>query len=118
MMNGAEKRKFKRMPVTLDLSCRIVGSTKERLHTGHTVNVSPGGLYFQTEANVFEPGSVVKIDLSIPPTAGLLESGGRISGLARVLRACNLGDSPKDTDLEAGGFGVALEFCQTLKLRT
>lgn len=117
-MNGAEKRKFKRIPVTLDLSCRIVGSREERLHTGHTVNVSPGGLYFQTEADVFKPGSVVKIDLSIPPTVGLLESGGRISGLARVLRACNPCDSPKDADLQASDFGVALEFCQTLKLRT
>ncbi|UCF43377.1 MAG: PilZ domain-containing protein [Planctomycetota bacterium] len=117
-MNGAEKRKFKRIPLTLDLSCRIVGSVGEPLHTGRTVNVSPCGLYFRTEAGIFEPGNLVKIDLSMPPTVGLLESGGRISGLARVLRTRSVPDSSLGFDLHAGGFGVALEFCQPLKLCT
>jgi len=117
-VNGAEKRRFKRIPLTLNLACRIVGSAGEPLHTGRTVNVSPGGLYFQTEAGIFEPGNLVKINLSIPPMIGLLESGGRISGLARVLRTRSVPDSSLGIDLCAGAFGVALEFCQPLKLCT
>lgn len=56
MMNGSKGRNFKRIPVTPDLSCCIVDSIEKRRHTSHTANVSPGGLYFQTEADVFEPG--------------------------------------------------------------
>ncbi len=74
-MNSAEKRKFRRILLTLDLLSRMAGASGGPLHTGRTVNVSPGGLYFQTEADAFEPGNLVKIDLSIPPTVGLLESG-------------------------------------------
>lgn len=116
-MNGVEKRRFKRIPLTLDMSCRIVGSAADLLYTGRTVNVGPGGLYFQTEAGIFEPGNLLKIDLSIPPTVGLLESGGKISGLAKVLRTCSVTNSFACVDLRAVGFGVALEFCQPLKLR-
>ena len=46
----------------------------------------PGGVYFETSSKIFEPGNFVKIDMSIPPTDGLLEFGGRVSGFAKVLR--------------------------------
>ncbi|UCE99858.1 MAG: PilZ domain-containing protein, partial [Planctomycetota bacterium] len=80
-MNRPEKRKYKRVPITLDLSCRKVDSPDEKLYLGHTVNVSPGGLYFETTVDTFEQGNLLKVELSIPPAAGLLEFGGRISGL-------------------------------------
>lgn len=110
-MDGPEKRKFKRLPITLDLSCRKIGSETELLHKGYTVNVSPGGLYFETVDDVFTPGNLLKVELSIPPTAGLLEFGGRISGFGRVLRV-------GDTKLHSGKYGIALEFCRPLKLCT
>jgi hypothetical protein len=93
MMKRSEKRKFELLPVTLDLSCRKVSSTAEKSHAGCTVNVSPGGLYFETTNDVFKPGNLLKVELSIPPTTGLLEFGGRISGFGRVLRTCNIFDS-------------------------
>lgn len=107
-MDSSEKRKFKRLPITLDLSCRKVGSETEQLHKGCTVNVSPGGLYFETADDAFRPGNLLKVELSIPPTAGLLEFGGRISGFGRVLRT---GAKP-----QSDKYGVALEFCRSPKL--
>jgi len=117
-MNGPERRKYKRLSTKLDLSCRKVGSIQEEFHTGRTVNVSPGGLYFETVATTFKPGNLLpgnllRVELSIPPTMGLLEVGGRISGFARVLRTCNIDDS-----LLSAKYGVALEFCQSPKLST
>jgi hypothetical protein len=56
--------------------------------------------------------------LSIPPTAGLLESGGRISARARVLRANSICDSHTDSNLSPDRYGVALQFCQPPKLCT
>ena len=115
-MGSSEKRKYKRVAIKLDLSCRKVGLTAKKFHTGCTVNVSPGGLYFETAADVFKPGNLLKVELSIPPTAGLLEFGGSISGLGKVLRIHTISGSRTDTDLPSVRSGVALEFCQSPKL--
>jgi len=115
MVNNCEKRKYKRLAVKLNLSCRKADSPAENFYTGRTVNVSPGGLYFETTVDAFKPGNLVKVELSIPPTAGLLESGGRIRGLAKVLRTYNERATNK---LFSGKYGVALEFNQSPKLCT
>lgn len=116
-MDTIEKRKYKRLPIKLDLSCRKVDSPGEKSHTGSTTNVSPGGLHFETEAEVFKPGDTLLVDLSIPPTTGLLESGGSISGLGKILRTHTVRSSRTESEEPSLRSGVALEFCQPLKLR-
>ncbi len=116
MMDRAEKRKYKRLGAKFDISCREVGSAAERAHTGCTVNVGPGGLYFETESAAFKPGSLVEVELSIPPRRGLLEFGGKISGFARVLRADNIFESAGGTNLSSEIFGIAVQFCRPPKL--
>jgi hypothetical protein len=115
MMTGFEKRKHRRLAVELDLSCRKITPPAEQTYTGRTYNVSPGGLYFETTTEAFKPGNMLQVELSIPPTAGLLEFGGRISGFAKVLRTNN---TRTDTNLAADRYGVALEFCRSPKLCT
>lgn len=115
-MERTEKRKYKRLGAKFDISCRKVGSTAERFYTGHTVNVSCGGLYFETTAGTFKRDNLLKIELSIPPTSGLLEFGGKIAGFAKVLRTDSICDSPAGTDLSSGRYGVALQFCRPPKL--
>jgi hypothetical protein len=115
-MDRDERRKYKRLGAKFDLSYREVGSATDRTHSGCTVNVSTGGLYFETEDKAFKPGSLLEVELSIPPERGLLEFGGRISGFARVLRTDNIYDSARGTDLTFGKYGVALQFCQSPKL--
>ena len=116
MMDRAEKRKYKRLGAKFDISCREVGSAAERAYIGCTVNVSPGGLYFETESATFKPGSLVEVELSIPPRRGLLEFGGRISGFARVLRTDNSYESAEGKNLSSEIFGVAVQFCRSPKL--
>jgi hypothetical protein len=106
MMDRPEKRRHMRLGAKYDISCRIVGSTENKPYEGHTVNVSPGGLYFQTETETFMSGNLLTVELSIPPTSGLLEFGGKIAGFAKVLR----------TDSASGRYGVALQFCRPPKL--
>jgi len=110
-MGRAERRKYGRLPMKLALSCSKVGPSKGTLHKGCTVNVSPGGLYFQTAAATFEPGSLVRVELSIPPTTGVLELGGTMSGFAKVLRTHNIRDSRTNANLSSDRCGVAVEFC-------
>lgn len=116
-MDTTEKRKYKRLPIKLDLSCRKVDSAGKESHTGSTINVSPGGLYFETSVNVFKPGHLLSVELSIPPTMGLLESGGSISGLGKVLRTHTIRNLQKGSEKPTLRCGVALKFCQPLKLR-
>lgn len=115
-MSGSDKRKYKRLTIKLDLSYRKADSNAKKSHAGCTMNVSPGGLYFETAADVFKLGSLLKVELSIPPTSGLLEFGGSISGLGKVLRTHTNSGSRTDTELPSVRSGVALEFCQPLKL--
>jgi hypothetical protein len=105
-MDRLEKRRHKRLGAKYNLSCRKVGSTANITYDGHTVNVSTGGLYFETIRSAFERGDLLHVELSIPPTSGLLEFGGKIAGFAKVLR----------TDSASGRHGVALEFCRPPKL--
>ncbi|MHC4204348.1 MAG: PilZ domain-containing protein [Planctomycetota bacterium] len=105
-MDRSEKRRHKRLGANYNLSCRKVGSTGNISYDGRTLNVSTGGLYFETEADIFEQGNLLKVELSIPPTSGLLEFGGKIAGFAKVLR----------TDSASGRYGVALQFCHPPKL--
>jgi hypothetical protein len=116
LMSRSDKRKYKRLTIKLDLSYRKVDSTAKKSYDGCTVNVSPGGLYFETAADVFKLGSLLKVELSIPPKSGLLEFGGSISGLGKVLRANTISGSRTHTELPSVRSGVALEFCQPLKL--
>lgn len=114
-MSGFEKRKYKRLPIRLALSCCKIGSSAENVYTGYTLNVCPGGVYFETAADALKPGNLVEVELAIPPTAGLLELGGRISGLAKVLRT---NEVCADSAQSCGNYGVALQFCQSPKLCT
>jgi len=114
-MNNSERRRFKRMGEECGITCIEVNS-KAKQYIGRTMNVSLGGLYFQTDADTFKPdslskGSLFKVELSIPPTKGLIEFGGKISGFAKLLRTSNLHET-----MPAAKYGVALEFCQTPKL--
>jgi hypothetical protein len=117
LMGRSGKRKYERLPLRLDLSCRKVSSTEEGLHSGRTVNVSVGGLYFKTARCCFNPGDVLTVELSVPPTTGMLESGGRICTVARVLRTDSTLGSDSGMDTESRNCGVALEFCQSPKFR-
>ncbi len=115
-MDRPERRRDRRQGARFDVSFYKVGSTTNKPYDGHTVNVGRGGLYIETTARTIEQGDMLRVELSIPPTPGLLEFGGKIAAFAKVLRADHIGG-----DIVAGGstcnkYGVALQFCQRPKV--
>lgn len=110
----AEKRRHKRQPMKLDVLCCKVGQPTQKLYKGCTVNVSTGGLLFEsyTGPDVFQQGDLLKLDLSVPPTSGLLEFGGRISSFARVVRTSRLPDHVAQPACSANKSSVAVQFCR------
>ncbi|TFG50497.1 MAG: PilZ domain-containing protein [Candidatus Brocadiia bacterium] len=111
LVNMEEKRKYKRSETSLEISCSKAGMQAEESYQGHTINVSPGGLFFEASQDVFDAGCMIRIKMLIPPTSGLLESGGKISASGRVLRALRIQSISGDDK-----YGVAVEFCRPPKL--
>jgi len=117
-MAVSEKRKHRRLPLRLELLCRKANATGAKFCKGRTVNISASGLYFETAACTFKSDNLLAIRLSIPPTAGLLESGGELSAFAKVLRTHRIRDITSGTKPSSAGFVVAAQFCHRPKLRT
>jgi hypothetical protein len=81
-----EKRKHGRLPLKLDLLCQRVGIGRNDIYTGKTINVSTGGVLFHVAECNLDCDDLLNVELTVPPTEGLLELGGRVSTFARVLR--------------------------------
>jgi hypothetical protein len=111
---GVERRRHKRLLARYDLLCHEVNSKTSQSCLGQTINVGPGGLYFETTSE-FGLGNLLQVELSIPPTSGELEFGGRISGLGKVMRICRINDSSDDNTSDNEQYGVVLEFSRPLK---
>ena len=115
-MDGSERRKYRRLGAKFDISCVQIGSLAEQFQSGLTVDVSQGGLFFETKTDKYKPEDLLKVHLSIPPTPGLLDIGGKFTGFVKVLRMDKIVDSEKVENLSFSRYGVAVEFCKPLRL--
>ena len=107
-----ERRRHKRFSLKLSIFCQKVGLSDGRLYSGRTVNVSPGGLLVEMKSGELSDGELLSVEMSVPPTEGLLEFGGSFSSYARVVRAC----TDDDTNFVSDNM-IALEFCDSPKIR-
>jgi hypothetical protein len=73
-------------------------------------------MYFETSSGEYKPGHLLKIDLVIPPKVGVLEFGGTISVLARILRTQSISNPVADKDIYADKYGVGVEFYRRPRL--
>lgn len=118
MKEEGEKRDHKRLPLKLEVVCRKVGTPSVMAYTGNSVNVSPGGMLLEVQGRGLGAGDLISIEMSVPPTEGLLEYGGRFTSYARVLRI-NDTANPQGPNRKRGSFAqkIALEFCESPKLK-
>lgn len=107
-----DRRIHKRFPLKLSIFCQKVGHSG-KLIPGKTVNVSPGGMLVEMKSGELKSGELLCVEMSVPPTEGLLDLGGSFSGYARVVRS-----EDHHTTKEFPEKVVALEFCDSPKLRT
>ena len=115
MKTSKERRRHQRLPLRLSVLCHKVGLSEGRVYTGNTINVSPGGMLMEINTRGLNEGELVSIEMSVPPTKGLLEYGGRFSSYARITRVS--GNHPAGTLRHAVAIQtVALEFCASPKL--
>jgi hypothetical protein len=108
-----DRRRHKRFPLKLSILCQKVGLSGGELITGKTVDVSPGGMLVKVNGGDVTEGELLSIEMSVPPTEGLLDFGGSLSNHARVVRSGNH-RPPEESDQKT----IALEFCDSPQLRT
>lgn len=106
-----DRRRHKRISLKLSVCCQKVGLSDGRLYSGRTINVSPGGMLLEMKSSGFRDGELLSVEMTVPPTEGLLEFGGSFSSYARVVRS---GKQPLPIDPDNA---VALEFCDSPKFR-
>ena len=118
MLMGMDKdrRGYERLPLSINVICQKVGQSPGHVYAANTLNVSSGGMLMEINSRTLRPGQLLSVEMSMPPTEGLLEFGGRFSTYARVLRVqehtCkNSNENVSRTQQ------IALEFCQSPRLR-
>ncbi|RKY11443.1 MAG: hypothetical protein DRP65_04265 [Planctomycetota bacterium] len=116
MNEDKDRRRHRRLGLRLTVLCQKVGRFGGTVYAGNTINVGPGGLLAEFGDCRLEDGELVSIDMTVPPTEGLLDCGGRLSGYARIVRV----DRPHSlatTQSDSMTRAVALEFCESPKLQ-
>lgn len=110
-----DRRRHGRFPLKLSIFCQRVGQPGGKLFTGRTIDVSPGGILVEMKGHELQDGELVSVEMTVPPTEGLLEFGGSFSSYARVVRV----HPEKDIAIAETPFSkvIALEFCDSPKLR-
>ncbi len=114
--HSSDRRKHKRLELRLAVTCRPVEQKHQNVYSGNTINVSTGGFLVELYGKEFKNGQLLSIEMSVPPTQGLLEYGGRFTGYARVIRtetprSVRAAKAPSDIQT------VAMEFCESPKLK-
>ncbi len=111
-----DRRGHKRIPLKLSIFCQRVGQFGGKLFTGRTINVSPGGMLVEMKNDGLQDGELLSVEMSVPPTGGMLEFGGSFSNYARVVRM-EMEDKDKESGQSFAAKCVAMEFCDSPKLR-
>jgi len=114
MDTETNRRTHQRLPLRLSVICQKVGYAPDGIYSGNTVNVSGGGMLLEVNSRDLYEGELLSVEMPVPPTEGLLEFGGRFASYARIVRVDSasggeVGCRPVRT--------IALEFCQSPKLR-
>jgi hypothetical protein len=113
LMDVLERRKDRRLDLKVEVLCTEARGGKRRLCSGRAINISSGGLYFETEEGGFERGSMMDVSIEVPAQAGVLEFGGRIRTMGSVVRTEVLPKSCAGVGASRL-YGVALQFCSTV----
>jgi hypothetical protein len=117
MEEEGEKRNHARFPLRLSVLCHRVGTPGGSVYMGSTVNVSPGGMLMEVSAQDLTSGDLVSVEMSIPPTEGLLEYGGRFTTYAKILRVEKIiPQFRRLKEYKSNTRSIALEFCESPKL--
>ena len=113
-----DRRRYRRLPIQLPLICRAPECPERIVIRAKTINVSTGGLYFETLSEEVAPGQHIELELTVPPGDGHFPYQGRVTAEAKVIRVDQV--QPKQKPAEGLATlprkGVAASFSAGLRL--
>jgi len=120
--NGSEfkeKRAHRRLYIRLPLEYRKRDVGRSNAFRTMTINVSTGGVYFETTDEGIQVGDILDFELGIPPGDSRFPLPGRIANKGKVMRTVAI----QAQDLKNGApsysrFGVAAQFQEEFKIKS
>ena len=111
-----ENRSHRRLDIRLPLEYHKEGVGRCNVFRTVTINVSTGGVYFETAADDIQVGDCLSLQLAVPADDGRFPPNGKISTVAKVVRTKAINDPATKKGLPFTRYGVAAQFEQGLKL--
>ncbi len=111
-----EKRTHRRLELRLPLDFyRTEAGRCAALHST-TVNVSTGGVYFETTAEDLKPGDELALEFGVPSTESHFPPEGKIATTSKVVRISEIRKKRTAGGVDFTCFGIAAQFQKPLKL--
>ena len=112
----AEKRVHRRLDVRMPLEYSPANQPHANVSSNVTINVSTGGLYFETADSHLQLGDELNINLAVPPGDTRFPPHAKISSTGRVVRVNEIKNLPNHDKVAFARFGIAAQFQKPLKL--
>lgn len=110
-----EKRAHRRLEISLPLAYRRTDSPRASSSHTYTINVSTGGLYFETTDEELRMGDKLVLELNVPEGDERFPPHSRIKTTGRVVRS-GVAEPDKSGEIGLGRVGIGAQFEQGLKL--
>ena len=116
MENVIEKREHRRLDIRLPLEFNHTDVGRGNTWRTITINVSTGGVYFETTIDDFGIGDQLALSIGVDPRDQRFPPEGKISTIAEVVRISPVEDLPGSDDALILRYGIGAKFRQPLKL--
>lgn len=114
-----EKRAHRRLYIRLPLEYRKRNTGRSSTSRTMTVNVSTGGVYFETTNETIRVGDILEFALGIPPGDARFPLPGKIANKGKVVRTALIQDhDPQAGSNSYSSLGVAAQFQEEFKIMT
>ena len=111
-----DKRLHRRLDIRLPLEYRRVDHCYPGVSHSETVNVSTGGLYFETATDSFKVGDELSLDVTVPNGDTRFPQHARVATVGRIVRVTRLEMARGEAEVEFPRYGIAANFQKPLKL--
>ena len=116
MNQDSERRTHRRLNMRLPLEYRVAQARHAKSCSSTTMNVSTGGLYFETTDPALKPGDDIAFELGIPAEDRRFPQHGTIATQGTILRTTPVEHQTHENGIGFPRYGVAARFSQGFKL--
>jgi len=111
-----EKRQHRRLDLRLPLEYYKTDMGRPGVAHTMTVNVSTGGVYFETTCEDIKTGDILALEVGVPPGDARFPMHGKFATTGKVVRTEKIRCPATKNQPEFTSFGIASKFQEGFKL--